>query len=421
MRPLRFLLRQRENRLRTAELRNALRIGWNLFVIIRSMSALPDRNQSSSGASHVPLSAIAREMGVATSTVSRALRGDRRIGADTRERVRETARQLGYRPHPLVAAFMAQVRNQRPPAARWNLAWLDFHDTPQGWRSDIVSVAFYEGVRTRAEAAGYAVERIWARDPRLLGKLKTKNPKAEIAGNHDAAARLLAASSTLPDPARLTDMLLNRGVRGILLQGFAEGADGAATSIPVDLNQFAIVGVGTAYHSPALHFASNDQHHSTQLAVRELHRLGYRRIGYMGEPLTETVVANRFVAGYLATMQQEFGLQPLPPLVTLDNREIIAWVNKHKPEVIISTEKRIPRVLREHGLSVPHDIGFAHLHVAENDRVTTGICQQSEAVAIAAMDLLTGALANNEIHIPEHPRGVLIPGRWSPGRTVQAR
>ncbi|RRJ95192.1 LacI family transcriptional regulator [Opitutaceae bacterium TAV4] len=370
------------------------------------MPPISDSSHQPSGVSHVPLSAIAREAGVATSTVSRALRGDTRIGIDTRERVREVARRLGHRAHPLVAALMAQVRNHRPPTARWNLAWLDFHDSPQGWRADAVSVAFYNGVRARAEAAGYAIERVWARDPRLRG-----------AGGASAGGR--PTGGTLPHPARLTDMLLARGVRGLLLQGFAEGADGSATTIPVDLNQFAIVGVGTAYHSPALHFASNDQHLSTQLAVRELRRLGYRRIGYIGEPLTETVVANRFAAGYLATMRQEFRLAPLPPLVTLDDDVVAAWVKKHRPEVIISTEKHIPRVLRAHGFSVPHDIGFAHLHVAEADRVTTGICQQSEAVAAAATDLLIGALINNETRVPEHPRGVLIPGRWRTGRTVR--
>ncbi|MDR1279476.1 MAG: LacI family transcriptional regulator [Opitutaceae bacterium] len=357
------------------------------------MPPVSDRDHPSDSA-HVPLSAIAREAGVATSTVSRALRSDARIGTKTRQHVQAVAQRLGHRSHPLVSALMAQVRNRRPPVARWNLAWLDFRDTSQDWRTNHVSAAFHNGVRARAEAAGYAFERVWVRDPRLR--------------NHPAGLS-----------ARLTEILLARGVRGLLLQGFREGADGTATAIPVDLGKFAIAGVGTAFHSPALHFASNDQHLSTQLAVRELRSLGHRRIGYVGEPLTETVVSHRFVAGYLATMRQTFGLRPLPPLVTLADDVLIDWVKTHRPTVIISTEPHIPRVLRAHGYSVPHDIGFAHLHVAEDDAVTTGICQQSEAVAAAATDLLIGALSNNETGVPAHPRGVLIPGRWRRGRTVR--
>lgn len=331
---------------------------------------------------------IAREAGVATSTVSRALRGDARIGRATRERVARVAGRLGYRRHPLVAALMAQVRSRRPPSAQWNLAWLDFGATVGTWRADPVAVAFAKGAGERARAAGYAMERIWARAPRLGG-------------------------------GRLTEVLLSRGVRGVLIQGFIEAADGQASHIPIDLDRFSVVSVGTNFRDPALHFASNDQHHSTQTAVRELWRSGYRRIGYIGSPLIESVVNHRFCAGYLATLGQECGATALPPLVTDDEAEVAPWVRAHRPDAVISTWSRLPRLLEGYGWSVPRDVGFAHLHVDERDEKTSGICQQSEAVAAAAVDLLVGTLANNEIGVPAHPRGVLIPGRWRPGRTVR--
>lgn len=337
---------------------------------------------------HVSMAQIALETGVSASTVSRALRGDGQIGTATRERVSRAAKRLGYRPHPLVAALMAQVRNRRPPSVRWNLAWLDFESMQRAWLQDPVSVAFYRGATERAAASGYSIERIWAGAPRLLD-------------------------------GRLTETLLNRGVRGLLLQGFAAAADGVATKIPVDLGRFAVVGVGTSFREPALHFASNDQHHATQTAARELWKNGYRKIGYIGSPLIEAVVNHRFCAGYLATLRQEFAMAPLPPLITDDDSAIIAWVREHKPDAIISTETRLPRLLASFGWSVPRDVGFAHLHVAEDDDKTSGICQQSEAVAAAAVDLLIGALTNNEIGVPPHPRGVLIPGRWRPGRTTR--
>ena len=352
------------------------------------------------------MSTIAREANVATSTVSRALRGDLRIGNATREHIHTLAQRMGYMAHPLISAFMAQVRNRHSPVVRWNLAWLDFHDSPHAWRADAVSVAFYKGVCSRAEAAGYAVERIWVRDPKLRNV--RRRSKQSVKNVRDALA----------NPKRLTDVLLARGIKGIFLQGFTEGISGDAAAIPVDINQFAIVSVGTRFHTPSLHYASNDQHLSSQLAVRELYKLGYRKIGYIGEPLTESIVANRFIAGYLATMQQEFGLDPLPPMVTADRKKVIAWVMQHRPEVIISTERDIIKLLRGCGLIVPHDIGYAHLHVASDDVVTTGICQHSEAVAAAATDLLIGALTNNETTVPIHPRGVLIHGRWNRGKTA---
>ena len=53
---------------------------------------------------------IAREVGVDASTVSRALRGDPRIGVGLSEKIRGAAERLGYRPNPLVSALMANRR-----------------------------------------------------------------------------------------------------------------------------------------------------------------------------------------------------------------------------------------------------------------------------------------------------------------------
>ena len=44
---------------------------------------------------------VAREAGLSQSTVSRALRGDARVTAQTRERVLAAARRLGYTPNAL--------------------------------------------------------------------------------------------------------------------------------------------------------------------------------------------------------------------------------------------------------------------------------------------------------------------------------
>ena len=48
---------------------------------------------------------VARAAGCHASTVSLALRGDVRIPGDTRERVQAAADRLGYRIHPLIAAW----------------------------------------------------------------------------------------------------------------------------------------------------------------------------------------------------------------------------------------------------------------------------------------------------------------------------
>src|SRR5271165_4247185 len=60
----------------------------------------------------VRMAEIAQQLGVASSTVSRALRGDPRIGAQMRRRVEDVAEKMGYRPNPLVSALMANRRRR---------------------------------------------------------------------------------------------------------------------------------------------------------------------------------------------------------------------------------------------------------------------------------------------------------------------
>src|SRR5690625_2598297 len=50
---------------------------------------------------------VAREAGVAASTVSRAFGNPRRVNAATRGHVLEVAERLGYRPNPLAAALQS--------------------------------------------------------------------------------------------------------------------------------------------------------------------------------------------------------------------------------------------------------------------------------------------------------------------------
>ncbi|WPJ96949.1 LacI family DNA-binding transcriptional regulator [Coraliomargarita algicola] len=65
---------------------------------------------------------IACESGVHFTTVSKILRGQSRASKETRERVLQVAAAGGYRPNPLVSAWMAQRRAVRPAKTHVNVA-----------------------------------------------------------------------------------------------------------------------------------------------------------------------------------------------------------------------------------------------------------------------------------------------------------
>lgn len=346
------------------------------------------------GASTPALSmeAIAREADVAASTVSRALRGDPRISSATRERIQAIVQARGYRPNPLVSALMTQLRDGRPPAAKCNLAWLDFFADPAEWQRDPVQRAFFHGALSRANALGYSLTRLFV-------------------GGRNAD--------------RVTRVLQSRGVAGLLFPNFDAGG-GLAAKLPVHVERFTCVGVGTRYEEPFLHYSSDDQYESSRLAVQKLWALGYRRIGYVGDPRIERIVNGRFYAGFHATLQTEFNAEPLPPLITDEDGKAPAWIRTRRVEAIVSANRRLYSVLRDSRLRLPEDIALAHLNVEDAEGVNgaapgeiAGIKQDNVGVGANAVDLLVSLLYHNEVGLPRHPRGMQVQGAWVDGATVR--
>src|SRR4051794_10915655 len=71
----------------------------------RSQGGVVTRNGGPTRPRAVTLQDVAREAGVAVSTVSRALSSPERVNATTREHVQAIARSLGYRPNRLAQAL----------------------------------------------------------------------------------------------------------------------------------------------------------------------------------------------------------------------------------------------------------------------------------------------------------------------------
>lgn len=335
------------------------------------------------------MESVAREARVATSTVSRALRGDRRIGASTRTRIRTIAEQLGYRPNPMVAVLMSQVRASNPAATTCNLAWLDASADPDAWRSFPVQRAFFLGASSRALEANYTLNRISMRTPGMTA-------------------------------TRLAQILRSRGVRGILLPDYDGNAQGPAP-IPAPLDEFTVVTVGACFQEPALHFASNDPYSSSRTAVLELWKLGYRRIGYIGQRNAELAADHRSYAGYHATLEIELRSPSLPPLFSAARDDLQGWLRHHQPDAVYSSDGGLLATVRALGWRVPEELGVAHLQVDAADQTTSGISHHGEAVGAAAVELLIGVLNKNERGVPRLPVGVLVPGAWVAGTTVRSR
>lgn len=328
---------------------------------------------------------VARRAGVHASTVSRALRGDPRIRPEVRERVRVLAGEMGYAPDPHLRALAKYRARGKAAGYRGLLGWLTNFETREGWRQ-YEKGEYFRGAARRARELGYDLEEFWLREPGLGGE-------------------------------RLRRILLARGIRGVLLPP----QPAAGTRVDLPLEGLAAVSFGHTLERPRLHVVHHHHYRSMRLLLGELLALGYRRPGLA---LMEQV--NRSVEGAWAAAYWDFcdehRLRAPAALVrgAWGREEFAGWALRTRPDAVVSDYGRTLGWLREAGLRVPEDCGFALTARHPGHPRCAGIDENSEVVGAAAVDQLTSLVERGETGEPAHPINVLIEGTWkTPGETVR--
>jgi LacI family transcriptional regulator len=334
----------------------------------------------------VTMQMIADQAGVSRMAVSLALRNSPKISPATRKRIREIAERLGYRPNPLVSALMTQLRDIRRVPRPTTIAYVTAHPTPDGWRRPGPFTEFYEGAKARAEALGYTLEEWWAANPAMTHQ-------------------------------RLGDILYNRNIHGVLVAPLPAGG----STLGLDWSRFAASTIAFSLAEPALHRASNDQYQSISVALQELVKLGYQRIGMAITEEQDVRVQRKWSAGYLVHQQSIAPAQRIPALLTDVSfpQRFTEWYEEHQPDAVLTQEPRCIEYLGRIGKQVPRDVGFAHLALTESDIGLAGINQNGRLVGASAIDLIDGQLRRNERGLASTPKTVLIQGHWVAGPTVR--
>lgn len=330
------------------------------------------------------LSAIAKKSGVSRMTVSRALRNARGVDPTTRLKVLAAATELGYRPNPVVSAFMSYVRLNRIHDHADVLAYLTDGRTREAWRSFEVYARFFKGAKEYAESRGYRLEEFWLREKGLNAR-------------------------------RLSQILYSRGIRGVVIGPMTS----AHAHLNLDWDKFSASAIGYSLLRPTLSRATNDQYGTMLLALRELRRLGYERIGMAMRRDNDARVYYHWSAAFLSHHWRHYPhLKPIIYLPTRWNdKSAAAWVRKARPEVIVSTESF--QQLTSVGFKIPRHLGFVNLdwtHAHESD---AGVDQRSEHVGGAAVDIVINQINKNQYGVPPYPRTVTLTGSWVPGTTVR--
>ncbi len=317
-------------------------------------------------------------------TVSRALKNDPRISAETHRRVADAAARLGYLKNPLVSAHMAQVRMNRPTSEHGVLGFLLPYSDRRRWLSGYHRLL--TGAQDRASALGYRIEVFGYADPDV--NLKT-----------------------------LERIFRTRAIYGLLLCPLYEGDP----KLDLNWSRYALAQMSSHSVTPELHLSTTHPFDTVRACLEQLASLGYRRIGMHVEKKIDVQLHGEWSAAVILSQQHLPPSHRVPPLLqeTLDETDFTDWVEKHQPDAVLSKHYRALRWLRKMKLRVPGDIGFAHLDWRSDFGRCAGLRQHVHIVAAMAVDLVVEQLHHNDRGVPKHAKTLLVKGEWVRGATVR--
>lgn len=322
------------------------------------------------------------------STVSLAMRDHPRLSRETCARIQELARKLGYVPDPMLASLASYRHSLRPTAYNSTLGWVTAFPGRNDWRKIDIFKEQHAGATQRAGELGYRLEDFWLSEPGMTA-------------------------------ARASQILSTRNLTGLIIAPLPK----AGGTLRLHWQHFSAVAIGYSLGSPALHLVSANQYRCIRLALHELTRRGYRRIGLVMLKASDDRVDHNWLAGYLVERHESPEPTWLPPLVleAWDQRRFSAWIRREKPEAIVTKLPQVLPALRSLGLAVPGEVGLACLSDTHPGDEHTGVDENPRQVGAAAVDFVVGMLHRNERGVPALRYRLLIDGAWIEGVTVRPR
>jgi LacI family transcriptional regulator len=327
------------------------------------------------------MATVARSAGVATSTVSKALRSDPTIPEARRLEIRRIAESLGYRPNPMVAALMARLHSQRRRNDPHHLAWIDlWPDDEEAARTTDFKLML-SGARQRAAELGYQIE------------------VHRVARNGSS-------------PGRLHEILISRAQWGFIIPPVPR----EAMAYPFNLEGLTGVTIGTSLHQPVMHRVASNLFQGSQLACRKLRELGFRRIGLALSHAMHERVEYKWLGAYLAEQVTWPVQQRLPPLLAGAEDEVrfVEWQKRCVPDAILLAEPYFETWIERAATRRQPAPAVAWLRrIASMPKRTFAIDTRPDKMGAAAVELVVGQIHRNERGTPSIAHTLLLDAVWT--------
>lgn len=327
----------------------------------------------------ITIPGLAAHLRVSVSTVAKALAGDVRVAAKTRERVRQAAEKLGYQPNP-AASLMARLRHrrERKGAGRLSVALVGPRAShlPQGWKEACAEVG----------VDGSIV--VW--------------PEAE-------------------QQQMIFEKLWYQGVSGLILM--TEGAPQTSRKTkPVNWWRFSVVKLQRVRADLPFHVVRHDAFDYTMLALRKSGLSARRRLAVL---LWQTESEEDNLARLGALLAYREVLLPRgvdlvwrywPGEVEKADPEIVRWLDAQKPDVILFYHFSMLQALEDVGWEpeeVPKLNAILHKPTYPYLRYPLSGCDLSDESHLRkALRMVLEMIGRGDRGFPKHPTEHIIEPDW---------
>lgn len=341
---------------------------------------------------------LAKRAGVSRTTVSRALNNAPDVSSATKERIRKLAEELGYQANPMVTALMASVRRKRIRENRSILAIVPPPFQKSKWGTGHYAHQLYRnGVETRARHLGFQVE--------------------EFSVSHCGNSY-----------QQLSRMLYHRGIHAVLIPSIDTVGYPEDYQYDLDWDRFFVAGIGYSISKPTGADRAVMSHYgSASLALQEIKKRGYRRIGFGTRKSISARIADRWLAAYLIFQKNHPHLSDLPYFEFEygegEEDKFDRWFDTYRPDAILG-ERYFMKLMEKRGVRIPWDAAFAlmdWLPCFPDSLEKAGIDQRFESVGAAAVDMIAGKINRGERGLSPHPSVLKILGQWVEGASLPSR
>lgn len=336
----------------------------------------------------VTLQQIAERASLSRMAVSMALRNHPRVSAATKERVQALAREMGYRPNPLLGILMSSVRRGSSSQATVTLAFIS-GETKAALASQPHRSFHPDGVKNRALALGYKFERFWLMDSGM-------------------------------NAARLEKTLLARNIQGIVFGIWDE----PEPKLQWNWDNFACGRLSSDANLPLFHSCESDLQSHLRMAWEKAKGRGFKRIAMVVDGVTDRLRNYTLRGTFLALQSLEPARQRVPLYLPGEGKHwsqpaFTGWMRQHRPDIVLAYNMEIYDWLLKSGWQIPDEVSFIFFGGRRLGHTWSCVVTDNEALTANAVDLVDGMLHRNDRGVPSHPHRIVTRGIWHPGDTFR--